>query len=172
MGTVLDLTQRLKPTDRARPKTPPCDVQALPVCPPTIGASPVAADGSEDGRVYLVVSLGGVTRRVPLEVDGAVRLARAVREAAEVASRRVGGVVLMRPTRRGVPRCAPQEHCVVVEVRGTAALLEHADTGERAWYSTVTGDPIQKGPRSPRLRITERDAAHLRAHPTNRRPTR
>lgn len=167
---VLDITSRLRKSPRA-PRGPAA-VSWLRPPPPTVAVGTEAPGGGEDGRVHLRVEGAGAGRlSVPLDCEGAMLLSRLVRRAAEDAARRAGRLVAMRTVgRHGATLARPKSFCWVVDVRGTAALLEAIDTGERAWYSIDTGDPARKPRRRDYLRIVREDVDHLRRKAREQQP--
>lgn len=148
---VLDLTARLPKRSAA----------------PAVGLAVSAFNerGHEDGDVYLLLTDENGVRRIPLTPESAQTLAANLRTLGHVADRRARHLIaLRRVNNAGVVTTEDVELHAVVEHRGSAVLLESVRSGKRAWYSTLTGDPVYPERRRAALRVCARDALFLRTN--------
>lgn len=165
VGTVHDISPRgARRPGAPRGGGPPCDVVPL-----RARAAVRVEPGPVAGRVLLTVESDRSRGDATLDLVGALRLARGLRDVAEGEARRSGRLVVLRPTRPdGLPTAAAPERCLVVGWRDNAVHLEIVRTGRRAWFSTDTGEPV--GADVAGLRLSASAAARLRTAPTRRHP--
>lgn len=170
MGTVLDITDRLRPRAAEPPPDGPlATVHALGMrCatdPRTIVTlTATNALGLEDGSTYLALARGDDTARICLsDADLAQLEADIPRMRAIARRRRTGAVRLVWASRRGeVAQSSPDvEGEIVATNRGFVNV--RANGMDLGWFSLDTGEPTErKDRRKPYLRLDAADLTHLR----------